>query len=487
MSDLANMCPLRLTGDMLTAWRDGALPASDAQRIADHLASCDACRSRIATFDRGAGALRPQSEPDSRAGIAAPPTPRVTGRALWVGAGALVTVALLATLLSQALGRRAGTSPVIVVPTATIAPTLTPTSSATPDPTAIPGPPVTVTQASGSPVPGPAPAWETYSLPSGFVFFDVGNSFSVTVAPSDGDTAYGCTDPSQQRPEPIEVAVTHDRGAHWGLVSNIPVTTNGCFSIAVDSLNPAIAAVYIDTNDTWITFDGGASWRPISASVEAMATSQGVTYAVIAPTGQQRTRLVVSRDQLRTWKYIDTGIDPGIADPSIFEMWRAAGSSDLFVETWPNGLNQELWHSPDNGQHWKHISVPSPGQVGGYLAHYQPASHNWWICASLPQAYCSTNAGATWTQTPGLTIPGNGAFGLEAIALTSDGSILMDTVTDHFEIYRLTPRATRWQDLGRLPSVGESLTYAPSAGGGALWDFPSNVGSRNQFATALYP
>jgi len=131
--DVIPACTLVLTAEALSAWRDSALPATESERIRAHLATCDACRTRLAHFDRLAalarlpvplppGGLGPNPRllaPAARRG--GPPRGASLGPALARTAGPLAAVlilALLAALLFSHLAARPATPVSTPTPTA---------------------------------------------------------------------------------------------------------------------------------------------------------------------------------------------------------------------------------------------------------------------------------------------------------------------------------------------------------------------------------
>jgi hypothetical protein len=57
-------CPLNITAETLSAWRDGLLEESEAEEISQHLRTCQACQQQERDFDRIAALLRRQRELD---------------------------------------------------------------------------------------------------------------------------------------------------------------------------------------------------------------------------------------------------------------------------------------------------------------------------------------------------------------------------------------------------------------------------------------
>lgn len=136
------VCLENVTPDQLSALRDEALPAGEAERLRAHSAGCAACRARMADYDTLAGALRSQRELDPgdrildgvRARLAGRPGSarggRIVwnmsgGRRIWAGLAALAPVAaiiLLFVYVFAGIGRQPASGP---TPTAGVA---TPTS-----------------------------------------------------------------------------------------------------------------------------------------------------------------------------------------------------------------------------------------------------------------------------------------------------------------------------------------------------------------------
>lgn len=141
------ICEQNISGETLSAWRDGVLPPAEMERIRMHAGGCAACQARLADFDEVARALLRQRElePAGRilAGVRlrAGQRPRrawggLPRRRAWSGLGALGAVAAVLLLFVYVLGfgpGRPGTSSGGKTPTAlqsataTLIPTLTAT------------------------------------------------------------------------------------------------------------------------------------------------------------------------------------------------------------------------------------------------------------------------------------------------------------------------------------------------------------------------
>jgi putative zinc finger protein len=148
------VCAEGVAPDRLSALRDQALPAGEAERLREHIAGCAACRARMADFDQIAGALRAQRELDPGDRILDGVHARLArrsgqargwraawdaggGRRVWAGLAALAPVAALILLfvyVFAGIGRAPLASPtptaVVATPTPTwfkqIVPTATP-------------------------------------------------------------------------------------------------------------------------------------------------------------------------------------------------------------------------------------------------------------------------------------------------------------------------------------------------------------------------
>jgi hypothetical protein len=135
-------CVVSISAERLSLWRDGGLPASEAQPMREHTADCPACRARLAGFEQVAQTLRRQRElePDERvwsavrqrAGRAPARLLRPSlGRALR-GLAALAAVLVLAALFASVLGGHLGRGTIAGQATRTASPTATPPASTYP-------------------------------------------------------------------------------------------------------------------------------------------------------------------------------------------------------------------------------------------------------------------------------------------------------------------------------------------------------------------
>jgi hypothetical protein len=364
-------------------------------------------------------------------------------------------------------------------------------------------PDLRVVQATGAPVPGTAPTWSHARLPAGFgMVFD---SADLHVAASDGGTAYACASPAGA--SAVQVIVTHDRGATWTRVTDVPSSQpQGCQSITVDALNPHIVAC-CGFGQQAISVDGGAAWRLSSAQapIASQLATRGVrTYAILAMQNASGSSISVgfSDDQLRTWHALDANLPS--TNPRA--LWINPGDGLLLVETWPDGGAVQMWSTGDEGMHWSELPLPLRG-IEEFAVQQPAAGQPWRVCASFyggdtsntsdSVLACTSDLGRTWTQEPAIFPPSASASAsastmppLEMVGLPADGSLLVVRGTD---LYRLPTGATRWQAVGSLPPAGASLAYAPMTAGGVLWAFPaesdgaSGAGPGDAVYSAAYP
>jgi photosystem II stability/assembly factor-like uncharacterized protein len=363
-------------------------------------------------------------------------------------------------------------------------------------------PSVTVIQGTGAPVAGPVLAWRHANLPSGF-----GMSFNVTdlmVAASDGQTAYSCALPSGAAH--MQVIVTHDRGASWTRVTDLPFAQpGGCQTIWVDALNTNIVVVCCgDVNGFFqqaISIDGSASWRlsggALAPVVRQPATRGSRTYALIQyqQPGRTSVQLGASDDGLRTWRVLDASLNT----TNDRALWVNSGDGSVLLETWPDGGAVQLWLTHDDGAHWSQIPVPRRDALDYAVQQPQAGSQAWRICAQFSnggtgpdELACTSDLGRSWTEEPALD-PGPGAYYPGSLAgLPDDGSLLVTSLAGSSDtLYRLPAGATRWQTLGTVAAA--SCTFVPSGNGGILWSFPSESdgagapGPTDAVYSAAYP
>jgi hypothetical protein len=397
---------------------------------------------------------------------------------------AIVVVLLFAVLLLSACGQAAAKPN----PTVTLLPTLPPTPLPTPPPT----PTIAVIQSSGQPAWGNVASWSHAGLPVGF-----GMQFHVSdlgVAASDGKTAYSCAVPGDPtRTGNPRVVVTHDGGASWTYVTNIPVLWYSCAQLVVDMLDSSmvIAAGDFGGGTQEVTFDGGQSWQalplPPQQMILQLATRGDHAYALLTKpnvgSNGANTILAESADHLRTWHEIDNGL----AARNLRRFWINPGNGALLLQTYATGL----WTSTDEGAHWTQMGIPALSLVD-YVVQQPIANQPWRLCAeyyasqdvSTGSLICTVDSGYSWFAPP------PGPF-WQLAGIARDGALLAYDAA--YMVYRLPHGATRWQKLGAAPQAGCCIHYAPTSVGGMLWKFPAesdgagNADKPNDVYFAVYP
>lgn len=475
-------CPLGLTADDLSAWRDHALNAADERRITSHTGSCPACQRTIAAHAALAAALQADQPPapdprnwsrlharingerlaHTRGATAARHAPR---RAIWGSLGAAAAVllisALFISLFQQQAQRRGATSQ-------------RKTAAATP-PALTAVPPT-------APIAGPTLDWQTHTAPASVIpppgnqTYDNGFAFS----PTDAKTAYICATTNAIN-APNTIWATHDGAATWTHVSDIPYAGEVAqCSITVDASDPQRLNVILSEEGpnfqaivtNVISDDGGKSWRTLSDDIQLVGldTRSGVSVAVTTPwdfatsattPGQagRRPQLSVSRDDWRTWQPIDGALTA--QGMFVEKAWRRPGDGALLVEAMtrvasvtPTSASStdapplavytySLWQSTDLGASWSQF--PTPANFGGdydYVVAQPQGSDPWRVCgfqrvggSATPTGLigCTSDGGQTWTARPlpALKEPcGAGCLkqqqtiGAGGGALLSDGSLI---------------------------------------------------------------
>lgn len=404
----------------------------------------------------------------------------------WRG-GPLLLATLLTSvlLLGSACGRTVAQSP---TQSHLATPTLPPFP--TPLPTQPPAPTVTVLKSSGDPVWGKTASWARANLPAGFgMQFHVSD---VEVAPSNGKIAYACGPGYQSAPANPPVVVTHDGGVSWVAVANIPVHWGSCSLLAVDLLDPSVVIATADFGGPQeITYDGGKSWQalplPSGQWVELFATYGGRMYALVnvpsSDGNSSKTVFFESSDHMRTEREID-GV---LSNANLRQFWINPGNGALMLQTFDTGL----WTSEDDGANWTQIEIPTVSVVD-FMVQQPAANAPWQFCGeyyasqndSTGSLICSWDGGASWFEPPAVTFRGLAGF-------AGDGALLV--FDDNFMVYRLPPRATRWQKLGVSSSPGSYIVYFVSDNGGMFWKFPAESDGGpisdkpNDISSAVYP
>lgn len=530
-------CPLDLTPAIIAAWRDGALTADEAARIAAHVPGCPVCQREIARWESLDDALRRMPVPpsngqlwrDVRAGMTSARsahssrTNRQTARRL-IGAGsALAAVLLLALGFAQIFRLHGGSTNVRPGATGTTSATATAQGTPAPLPTPIPALPA---------ITGARPAWRPGNFPAaGITFGDQSSDIlSFAVAPSDGQTAYACYSTTDTTGSQIRIYRTANGAQTWILLATFAAPHNQTSDCTpqVDALDASRVLVSVWGQDMqtlqathWheLTEDGGATWSRLSYDDQpyGITTVKGQNYALrmqvvgAQPNGQPRyeERLVVSSDHLRTWRPID---QPLLAvGQSVTQFWarpdgellvttaiaQSASSTSPLTPTatleHPPYNGTPLWQSADGGATWNVLPPPRLSGdliLGAVTVGQSTAQQPWRICIreTSPDGrttmgiVCTFDGGQTWSVRPYLCAnapcPAGTPLGFagDGDMLAADDSLLIlaPNASSQLGLYRLPAQSNQWEYLG--PATGaNTFFYAPTAHGGTLWLFAGGV------------
>jgi hypothetical protein len=523
MKTANDVCPVGITEDTFVAWYDATLGNKEARQISDHMPTCEVCRSRLTEYTKLDQSLRWQRIPevsqapweDMQAGIShTGHTSRTNARR-----HILETVGTLAAAILVIVGflrafqsHFGGPGPQATAVTARLLGTPTPLPTLGP---------------SALPVPGTPPSWQAHTLRSQFVQ-SLGSSFVVSA--SDGATAYMCHAvpiSGGSGAQQAQIWVTHNLGAQWTHVGNLPELGSGVVdcTLDVDSIDSKrLVAMLFAMNTTtlvqlWNWFasdDGGITWTKIMSnssglppsprsrqphiSIDHIATAQSKTYAIYTsipasptnvptptpalydpalypPVAVMDSHLAVSSDGLRTWQPVDEPI-LALVGPTqyVTQYWSqvgAGGQMILLAEVGGSQPNpQTLWESVDGGIHWSELPAP---QLNSFTARASGSNHSWYICGwsggSIPQGNqdlvtaCSMDGGKTWSARPVIrTCESCPPHSL----IDADGYITSDGSLIGLFGYKDTPAAA----LYRLPahsSQWQYLGHVPNSGWGLIY------------------
>lgn len=496
---VTDSCVFGLSGETLSAWRDGVLPEAMMERVGAHVTQCAACQSWLASFDVIGRTLRNQRlpEPSPRLWMDVQsaierhhqrrftPPPRV-----WSGLGALAAALIVVALFAQMLGnmRNSGAGASTKHPTATASNSSTATPSST----------------------GPL-TWQPVTPPTSLPP-SVSGGIALAVAPSLGEMAYAC-----YTGIPPRVYVTNDHGGSWSQTSSPGAATAGC-SLTADSVQSSLfmlstyqlPAQSQGSYTSFVSSTSGGSWRvqpdPADVRYISLATTPSVTYALRVLQGNRT--LEVSSDHLQTWTPIDGAITQ--AGDVVQAFWANASNGNLLAETFTTADNSvhHLWASSDSGAHWSELHTPAFSKAVVQAPH---SDSPWRICVaaysgvkgSIPvmtDLQCSANGGQGWAQKPVLhvshaipqnvstaaapesifAIAGNGAL------LAVDGDIPVHGAAN-VKLYSLGASAGSWSTIGHIPQP--YLQYATAGDHGVLWatsDGGSSIDTWSHVYTAEY-
>lgn len=463
-------CPDGVTSETLSAWRDGGIGVDEAARLEAHMAGCAACQAREGAFANVGALVSGQRIPRadgvdmaavragrsshrSRGAPGGPRAPQRLTRAVWGGIGAAVAAALLIAAFTQVFAR-------LNHPTTTVTPRATAT-------------------ATGESL----LHWSERAIPPGLTLASGG--LNLAFSPASDQDAWLC---AQGPSGSFTIWATTDQARTWHIASHLTenVTTQpnfGC-QLTPDSLDPRVLALSFAwgcgecgtlTGASYISGDGGATWRLVSANggvgllaTESLATMGGRTYALSGGS------VVVSDDGLATWRAIGPNTP---AHTAFFYLWPNPTTGALLVSTGGDQAGvASAWLTTNQGATWTAANLPNGFQINQGEAAWLPASDTWMICGQIPSSIpsshpiqCTNDLGKTWTARPSLTLtvtcsncdkhggPLVTQDGCYPMAMTPDSSMYAlcepaATVTQGqllpVNLYRLPPGASAWVSLG---------------------------------------
>lgn len=239
-------------------------------------------------------------------------------------------------------------------------------------------------------------SWQPIANPPGFQP-QVSDTNALAIAPSDGRTAYACSQPSHS-PSATQARawVTCDAGASWTALA-LPAAKGWC-ALVVDMGNPRDLLLDISNNspgglaDTYYrSTDGGASWQPLrgldGSHILQFATYGNTIYALRSTTPDSPktpAQLQASGDGMATWRDIEGDIRG--AGMNVGQFWLNPYNGVLLATNTgalaPFAPSNDaaaamVWRSSDGGAHWRNLQAP--GLTSVVVQPPQP-SHVWGIC-----------------------------------------------------------------------------------------------------------
>lgn len=336
--------------------------------------------------------------------------------------------------------------------------------------------------------PAQALVWQTLQSPTDYDAKDPKQS-AVSIVRNDGSAAYACTMPASGL-DP-RVFVTTDRGASWYKAAPLPNAASMKFcQVRADDTDAQIAFADVSAQPAfdsvfhYATIDGGDTWHalPAGLTVEQSSTFDGGMLAVIdAPSYYQHPRLVFLNQLSWTWRLLDQAIaDRGEAVTTFRQsIWTGA----LIVGA-ANQQGVHLWNAQWNGAnvlHWTQTQAPAYTSWALEPRAENPmAPQKWAICIAqqlsgpgVPGIDCSSDGGATWNTAVPLPAA---ATNTSILGVTRDGDLLCLGGSDTLRtVYRLSPGASAWQALGRLPQTFAVYAIEPAYNSDEqIWSIPLN-------------
>lgn len=510
-------CPLGLTPDDLSAWRDHTLASNEERRITAHVASCPTCQRIIAADDALAATLAEDQPPtpdprnwqqlQARIGGNAQSTAarrQAPRRAFWSGLAAIAAVLLISTLFFNLFDHLAAPRKGARLDAT---PTFSPTPIVTPQPIPTDVPPTT-------PIAGTPLQWQTRKGPADLVPMtsagDPIHSNTIAFSPTDAHTAYVCSI-TRGTAATLDVWASHDGALSWTHVntSTFDATWYKC-KLNVDAGDPMRVELTLTTNygaqtptsRSLLSDDGGKTWRTITDKLMLydIVTRGKTSFAVqeqwppvipapgvvLTVTPDNIPRLVVSHDDWQSWSPIDGALyTQGL---SAEDMWQRPGDGALLASVFPSGSqvsvdqNPQLWQSIDLGAHWTRLPTPTNMRAdGGYIVAQPLSNAPWRACGAMEigkeigkpttLVACTQDSGQTWETRPMPLFSKICVYAcsvgeqLGSPSLTSNGTLFgpfnghvtasgaQQQSDGYGDYFALSPQSTQWQDMGNIGSI----------------------------------
>lgn len=378
-------CAAGIAPERLSAWRDGLLPADEAEWLTVHTTGCSACGARLRDYDQIGAALRgqriPQPVSDPWAAMQHRLAGERRGRRLpappaWRSLGALVAAALLVALFAGLLAHQA---------------TLRPTADGTPtQATATP----TIVQATATPTVQLA-AWTTVPGYQGL--------YNLSVAPSDPRVAYQLWNAADGAPL---IRRTDDQGATWHTLT-LPAIAHASYPV-IGALSYFVASPF-DSHVVYLIIEAAMN-PPITSCASNGGGDQNMQYPLCR-------YQYISLDSGEHWSLLSLPVVGGISSlQGQRDTSGQSASTRLYSQITTHSLtNADLARSDDGGVHWRLIDTPMRA-AGQNIAEYSATPDGTTIFALTEPAgtqvgtfpsrtiWRSDDAGASWVslgQTPG--------------------------------------------------------------------------------------
>ena len=304
---------------------------------------------------------------------------------------------------------------------------------------------------------------------------------SLEVSPVSGREAWVC---GPGKAGQFLIWRTQDAGASWKQISAItavappPNATSTACSMVSDQNFATSVAIWLPTGNpsapgptssalAYFSSDGGVTWTqsPQNWWIDQIATSGGVTYALVNDFGRQgNVNVFASSDHFATWRSVNPQAQELEQNPPT--LWVAPSTGDALLSISSSG---QLYHSTNGGNQWALVTAQSGQSTSAEQAVWRGQSAGWMLCGgsasgSSAQTLCSADGGKTWTARPAAT-----GSACTLAGLTGDGS-LYDVcpgaygAAQPYVLMRLPLNGSAWTAVGTVPDKYITVTQS-----GQIW------------------